>query len=95
MLKMTVVPLLLLGKNIECYFCDCNLDVIKVDKNHTINYSSNIRCKQFSCVHVQVEERKEAYVSSYDIVLVKDETLDVPNAVLKYITSSEELSSSD
>lgn len=34
----------------------------------------------------QVEERKESYVNSFDIVLVKDETLDVPNAVLRYIT---------
>ncbi|XP_066520682.1 7-methylguanosine phosphate-specific 5'-nucleotidase-like isoform X1 [Hoplias malabaricus] len=33
----------------------------------------------------KVEDRKESYVSSYDIVLVKDETLDVPNAILKYI----------
>ncbi|KAM4623457.1 7-methylguanosine phosphate-specific 5'-nucleotidase-like [Polymixia lowei] len=36
----------------------------------------------------QVEERKKSYVSSFDIVLVKDETMDVPNAVLNYITSS-------
>ncbi|XP_071375640.1 7-methylguanosine phosphate-specific 5'-nucleotidase-like [Centroberyx affinis] len=36
----------------------------------------------------QVEERKESYVNSFDIVLVKDETMDVPNAVLSYITSS-------
>lgn len=36
----------------------------------------------------QVEERKESYVNSFDIVLVKDETLDVPNAILRYITSA-------
>nr|XP_020498391.1 7-methylguanosine phosphate-specific 5'-nucleotidase-like isoform X1 [Labrus bergylta] len=36
----------------------------------------------------QVEERKESYINSFDIVLVKDETLDVPNAILSYITSS-------
>ncbi|XP_026784050.3 7-methylguanosine phosphate-specific 5'-nucleotidase-like isoform X1 [Pangasianodon hypophthalmus] len=35
----------------------------------------------------KVEERREAYVSSYDIVLEKDETLDVPNAILNYITA--------
>ncbi|XP_034564488.1 7-methylguanosine phosphate-specific 5'-nucleotidase-like [Notolabrus celidotus] len=35
----------------------------------------------------QVEERKESYINSFDIVLVKDETLDVPNAILTYITS--------
>uniref|UniRef100_UPI0037E8625C 7-methylguanosine phosphate-specific 5'-nucleotidase-like isoform X1 n=1 Tax=Semicossyphus pulcher TaxID=241346 RepID=UPI0037E8625C len=35
----------------------------------------------------QVEERKESYVNAFDIVLVKDETLDVPNAILKHITS--------
>ncbi|XP_020309349.1 7-methylguanosine phosphate-specific 5'-nucleotidase-like isoform X1 [Oncorhynchus nerka] len=36
----------------------------------------------------QVEERKESYVNSYDIVLVKDETMDVPNAILNYITTA-------
>uniref|UniRef100_A0A4W6CMB5 5'-nucleotidase, cytosolic IIIB n=1 Tax=Lates calcarifer TaxID=8187 RepID=A0A4W6CMB5_LATCA len=35
-----------------------------------------------------VEERKESYINSFDVVLVKDETLDVPNAILRYITSS-------
>ena len=35
----------------------------------------------------QVEERKESYINSYDIVVVKDETMDVPNAVLNYITT--------
>ncbi|XP_036416383.1 7-methylguanosine phosphate-specific 5'-nucleotidase-like [Colossoma macropomum] len=33
-----------------------------------------------------VEERRDAYVGSYDIVLEKDEMLDVPNAILNYIT---------
>uniref|UniRef100_A0A3Q3GKC1 5'-nucleotidase n=1 Tax=Kryptolebias marmoratus TaxID=37003 RepID=A0A3Q3GKC1_KRYMA len=33
----------------------------------------------------QVEERKEAYVNSFDVVLVQDETLDVPNAILRNI----------
>ncbi|XP_068585344.1 7-methylguanosine phosphate-specific 5'-nucleotidase-like [Cebidichthys violaceus] len=36
----------------------------------------------------QVEERKESYVDSFDIVLVRDETMDVANAVLRCITSS-------
>ncbi|KAM7381588.1 hypothetical protein PAMA_012430 [Pampus argenteus] len=36
----------------------------------------------------QVEERKESYVNSFDIVLVKDETMDVPNGILRYIISS-------
>nr|XP_040032874.1 7-methylguanosine phosphate-specific 5'-nucleotidase-like [Gasterosteus aculeatus aculeatus] len=35
----------------------------------------------------KVEERKEAYINSFDIVLVQDETMDVANAVLRYITS--------
>ncbi|KAF4084578.1 hypothetical protein AMELA_G00107620 [Ameiurus melas] len=35
----------------------------------------------------KVEERREVYVRSYDIVLEKDETLDVPNAILNYITA--------
>ncbi|XP_030630856.1 cytosolic 5'-nucleotidase 3-like [Chanos chanos] len=34
----------------------------------------------------KVEDRREAYVSSFDIVLEKDESLDVPNAILTYIT---------
>uniref|UniRef100_A0A665TQ99 5'-nucleotidase n=1 Tax=Echeneis naucrates TaxID=173247 RepID=A0A665TQ99_ECHNA len=36
----------------------------------------------------QVEERKELYANSFGIILVKDETMDVPNAILRYITSS-------
>ncbi|KAM4716227.1 cytosolic 5'-nucleotidase 3-like isoform 2-T2 [Anableps anableps] len=37
----------------------------------------------------QVEERIESYLNSFDIVLLKDETMDVPNAVLRFIVSSE------
>ncbi|KAF7648658.1 hypothetical protein LDENG_00153570 [Lucifuga dentata] len=36
----------------------------------------------------KVEERKQSYLNSYDIVLVKDETMDVPNALLLYLTGS-------
>uniref|UniRef100_A0A3Q3X8L4 Uncharacterized protein n=1 Tax=Mola mola TaxID=94237 RepID=A0A3Q3X8L4_MOLML len=36
----------------------------------------------------QVDERKESYVSAFDIVLVRDETMDVPNAILRFIASS-------
>ncbi|CAG5905910.1 unnamed protein product, partial [Menidia menidia] len=35
----------------------------------------------------KVEERKESYFNSFDIVLVKDETMDIPNAILRFITS--------
>ncbi|KAG7227943.1 hypothetical protein INR49_013737 [Caranx melampygus] len=38
----------------------------------------------------QVEERKELYINSFDIVLVKDETMDVPNTILRHITSSKD-----
>lgn len=34
---------------------------------------------------LQVEERLEKYMDSYDIVLVKDETLEVPNSILQKI----------
>ncbi|XP_072298975.1 cytosolic 5'-nucleotidase 3-like [Eucyclogobius newberryi] len=34
----------------------------------------------------KVEERRPAYLDSYDIVLIKDETLEVPNAVLRFLT---------
>ncbi|KAG7249019.1 hypothetical protein CRUP_028994, partial [Coryphaenoides rupestris] len=32
-----------------------------------------------------VDERLDKYLNSYDIVLVKDETLEVPNAILQKI----------
>ncbi|XP_005726157.1 cytosolic 5'-nucleotidase 3 [Pundamilia nyererei] len=34
----------------------------------------------------KVEERKQSYLDSYDIVLIKDESLDVPNAVIRFLT---------
>lgn len=40
----------------------------------------------FSCgLTLQVEERLDKYMDSYDIVLVKDETLEVPNAILQKV----------
>ncbi|KAG7504229.1 7-methylguanosine phosphate-specific 5' [Solea senegalensis] len=36
----------------------------------------------------KVEERKQSYLDLYDIVLIKDETLEVPNAVLLYLTGN-------
>lgn len=36
----------------------------------------------------KVEERKQMYMDYFDIVLVQDETLDVPNAVLLYLTGN-------
>lgn len=36
----------------------------------------------------KVEERKQSYLDSYDIVLIKDETLDVPNALLRRLTGT-------
>ncbi|XP_062302476.1 cytosolic 5'-nucleotidase 3-like [Osmerus eperlanus] len=34
----------------------------------------------------KVEERKQSYLNAFDIVLLKDETLEVANAILLYIT---------
>lgn len=34
---------------------------------------------------LQVEDRMDKYLDSYDIVLVKDETLEVPNAILQKV----------
>ncbi|XP_061822660.1 7-methylguanosine phosphate-specific 5'-nucleotidase-like isoform X1 [Nerophis lumbriciformis] len=36
----------------------------------------------------QVDERRESYMNSFDIVLVKDETMDIPNSILRFLTSS-------
>ncbi|XP_031723674.1 cytosolic 5'-nucleotidase 3 isoform X1 [Anarrhichthys ocellatus] len=36
----------------------------------------------------KVDERKQSYLDSYDIVLVKDETLEVPNAIMLYLTGN-------
>lgn len=35
-----------------------------------------------------MEERKQSYLDSYDIVLLKDETLEVPNAIMLYLTGN-------
>ncbi|XP_037544676.1 cytosolic 5'-nucleotidase 3 [Nematolebias whitei] len=36
----------------------------------------------------KVEERKPSYLDSFDIVLIKDETLEVPNAIVHYLTGN-------
>lgn len=47
------------------------------------------RCSEppdcFPLVSLQVEERLDKYLDSYDIVLVRDETLEVPNAILQKV----------
>uniref|UniRef100_A0A3B4B1A5 Uncharacterized protein n=1 Tax=Periophthalmus magnuspinnatus TaxID=409849 RepID=A0A3B4B1A5_9GOBI len=36
-----------------------------------------------------VEDRRQSYLDSYDIVLIKDETLEVPNAIVRFLTGNE------
>ncbi|XP_076000422.1 cytosolic 5'-nucleotidase 3-like [Genypterus blacodes] len=36
----------------------------------------------------KVDERKQSYLNAYDVVLVKDETLEVPNALIHYLTAN-------
>ncbi|XP_075894746.1 cytosolic 5'-nucleotidase 3-like [Nelusetta ayraudi] len=36
----------------------------------------------------KVEERKQSYLDTYDVVLVKDETMEVPNAIMLYLTGN-------
>ena len=42
-------------------------------------------CSDYPLIALQVEDRLEKYMDSYDIVLVKDETLEVPNSILQRI----------
>lgn len=42
----------------------------------------------FFIVPFQVEERKQSYLDTYDVVLVKDETMEVPNAIMLYLTGN-------
>uniref|UniRef100_A0A3B4B070 5'-nucleotidase n=1 Tax=Periophthalmus magnuspinnatus TaxID=409849 RepID=A0A3B4B070_9GOBI len=37
----------------------------------------------------KVEDRRQSYLDSYDIVLIKDETLEVPNAIVRFLTGNE------
>lgn len=36
----------------------------------------------------QVEKRIQSYLDAYDVVLVEDETMEVPNAILLYLTGN-------
>uniref|UniRef100_A0A3Q4HXB0 5'-nucleotidase, cytosolic IIIB n=1 Tax=Neolamprologus brichardi TaxID=32507 RepID=A0A3Q4HXB0_NEOBR len=75
------VPLLILSAGVG----DVLEEVIR--QNHVFHPNVHIISNYMDFDHT-VEERKESYVNSFDIVLVKDETMDVPNAILRYITSS-------
>ncbi|XP_072311764.1 cytosolic 5'-nucleotidase 3-like [Eucyclogobius newberryi] len=43
----------------------------------------------------QVEERQESYIKSFDIVLVKDETMEIPNAIIKKILDTNKMVKKD
>uniref|UniRef100_A0AAV2KDN2 5'-nucleotidase n=1 Tax=Knipowitschia caucasica TaxID=637954 RepID=A0AAV2KDN2_KNICA len=36
----------------------------------------------------KVEDRRQTYMDSYDIVLIQDETLEVPNAIVRFLTGN-------
>jgi len=44
-----------------------------------------------SIFHWQIDERLQTYLDAFDIVLVNDQTMDVPNAIVKRITSNNHL----
>lgn len=82
-----------------CFLCPYNLDTITLTQAFTgepgngVCISGGLRAKDAKrdvwgtqiCFPGQVEERRERYMDSYDIVLEKDETLDVVNGLLQHI----------
>lgn len=55
-----------------------------------LSQAQSVKCKErhlgdADLLPWQVEERRERYMDSYDIVLEKDETLDVVNGLLQHI----------
>uniref|UniRef100_A0A673ALV2 5'-nucleotidase, cytosolic IIIB n=1 Tax=Sphaeramia orbicularis TaxID=375764 RepID=A0A673ALV2_9TELE len=75
------IPLLIFSAGVG----DVLEEVIR--QNHVFHPNINIISNYMDFDHT-VEERKESYINSFDIVLVKDETMDIPNAIVKYVTSS-------
>lgn len=67
-------------ENIPCVCGCCGF----LPRNNVLGlYESKCHSCMFSLL--QVEELLEKYMDSYDIVLVKDETLDVANSILQKI----------
>uniref|UniRef100_A0A3B1J144 5'-nucleotidase, cytosolic IIIB n=1 Tax=Astyanax mexicanus TaxID=7994 RepID=A0A3B1J144_ASTMX len=79
LLKHHSIPLLIFSAGVG--------DILEEVIRHNGVFHPNVRVfSNYMEYNEKVEERRSAYVDSYDIVLEKDETLEVPNAILNYIT---------
>lgn len=70
--------------------CGTSLDFYSKVTETSLLFVVTCMCKNSpqhfpSDLAVQVEERLDKYMETYDIVLVKDESLEVPNAILQKV----------